>query len=145
MQVATKNIKKEETLHEIPSPRGNMCKGCFSNSTPIHQITWHVPLKPLNLLTINLKDESFHNSIEWSGLYFKWIFHHVWEHFLDLKRSAYWKMQFVKLFSPRYDLIISPPSRTVSKILIFWQGIAMTVHFWRTHNESTALCKCLII
>ena len=26
-------------------------------------------LKPLNLLTINLKDESFHNSIEWSGLY----------------------------------------------------------------------------
>ena len=25
------------------------------------------PLKPLNLLTINLKDESFHNSIEWSG------------------------------------------------------------------------------
>ena len=27
------------------------------------------PLKPLNLLTVNLKDESFHNSIEWSGLY----------------------------------------------------------------------------
>ena len=27
------------------------------------------PLKPLKLLTINLKDESFHNSIEWSGLY----------------------------------------------------------------------------
>ena len=26
-------------------------------------------LKPLKLLTINLKDESFHNSIEWSGLY----------------------------------------------------------------------------
>ena len=27
------------------------------------------PLKPLNLLIINLKDESFHNSIEWSELY----------------------------------------------------------------------------
>ena len=26
-------------------------------------------LKPLNVLTINLKDESFHNSIEWSGFY----------------------------------------------------------------------------
>ena len=26
-------------------------------------------LKPLKLLTINLEDESFHNSIEWSGLY----------------------------------------------------------------------------
>ena len=26
-------------------------------------------LKPLNILTINLEDESFHNSIEWSGLY----------------------------------------------------------------------------
>ena len=26
------------------------------------------PLKPLNLLTINLKDESFHNSIEYTGL-----------------------------------------------------------------------------
>ena len=26
------------------------------------------PLKPLNLLTINLKNESFHNSIKWSGL-----------------------------------------------------------------------------
>ena len=25
------------------------------------------PLKPLNFLTINLKDESFHESIEWSG------------------------------------------------------------------------------
>ena len=29
------------------------------------------PLKPLNLLTINLEDESFHNSVEWSGLYLK--------------------------------------------------------------------------
>ena len=27
------------------------------------------PLKPLNVLTINLKDKSFHNSIEWSRLY----------------------------------------------------------------------------
>ena len=27
------------------------------------------PLKPLNLLIINLKNESFHNSIEWSELY----------------------------------------------------------------------------
>ena len=27
------------------------------------------PLKALNLLTINLKDESFRNSLEWSGLY----------------------------------------------------------------------------
>ena len=27
------------------------------------------PLKSLNLLTINLKDKSFHNSIEWSGLH----------------------------------------------------------------------------
>ena len=26
------------------------------------------PLKPLNLLTINLKNESFYNSIEWSEL-----------------------------------------------------------------------------
>ena len=26
-------------------------------------------LRPLNLLTVNLKDESFHNSMEWSGLY----------------------------------------------------------------------------
>ena len=27
------------------------------------------PLKPLKLLTVNFKDESFHNSIEWSGIY----------------------------------------------------------------------------
>ena len=27
------------------------------------------PLKPFNLLTINLKHESFHNSIRWSRLY----------------------------------------------------------------------------
>ena len=27
------------------------------------------PLKPLDLLIINLKNESFHNSIEWSELY----------------------------------------------------------------------------
>ena len=26
------------------------------------------PLKPFNLLAYNLKDESFHNSLEWSGL-----------------------------------------------------------------------------
>ena len=27
------------------------------------------PLKPLNLLAVNLRDEFFHNSIEWSGFY----------------------------------------------------------------------------
>ena len=27
------------------------------------------PLKPLNLLSINLKNKSFHNSLEWPGLY----------------------------------------------------------------------------
>ena len=27
------------------------------------------PLKPRNLLTMNLRDEPFHNSIEWSGFY----------------------------------------------------------------------------
>ena len=26
-------------------------------------------LKPIDLLTINLRDESFHSSKEWSGLY----------------------------------------------------------------------------
>ena len=27
------------------------------------------PLKPLNFLTINIEDESLHNSIEWSRIY----------------------------------------------------------------------------
>ena len=57
-----------------PAPK---CKGCFSNSTPIYCVNiWsnilipHTTWRSLRkLLTITHKDKSFHNSIEWSGLY----------------------------------------------------------------------------
>ena len=54
-------------------------------------------LKPLDLLTINFKDEYLHNSLEWLGFYLQVIFHHAWEKFSDLQCSDYWKMHFVKL------------------------------------------------
>ena len=46
-----------------------------------------------SLITINLKNKSFHNSVEWWGLFnFKWISHHGWEKYSDLQCSDYWKM-----------------------------------------------------
>ena len=51
-----------------------------TNDTRLHQHTFSKslantsynmtgPLKPFNLLTFNLKDDSFHNSLEWLGFY----------------------------------------------------------------------------
>ena len=54
------------------------------------------PLKPLNLLAINLKDESFLNTIEWSRFYIQVNILHCWEKVSDLKCSDYWKVHFVK-------------------------------------------------
>ena len=49
----SKILKRRQILNEISNTPYNVTQ----------------PLKPLNLLTINLEDESFHNSIEWSGPY----------------------------------------------------------------------------
>ena len=62
------------------------------------------PLKPLYPLTINLEDESFHNSIEWSGFYLQvnippWLGKYL---VFILPENA-----FVKPLPPWYDLTIS--------------------------------------
>ena len=44
-------------------------------------------LKPLNLLTIKLKDKSFHNSVKWSGRYLQVNILHGWEKVSDLQFS----------------------------------------------------------
>ena len=96
-------------MHETPSPRDIVCKGCFSNSTRISGVNFtnnisipHITWQNLcPILTINLKNEFFHNSIECSmGFIFKWISHHSPEKFSDLHYSVYWKMYFV----PPYTL-----------------------------------------
>ena len=60
---------------------------------------WHNLWK---LLTINLKDKSFHDSIELRGLYLllKWILHHAWKKFSDFQCSDYWENHFGKLPPP---------------------------------------------
>ena len=50
------------------------------------------PLKPLNLLTIKLKDKSFHNSVKWSGRYLQVKVLHGWEKVSDLQFSDYRKI-----------------------------------------------------
>ena len=85
MQVTTKDIKKQNRLSMKPLPLKALCaKGVFQIRLPISGVNFpnniSIPqLEPAsrnwtlhnlwNLLTINFKDKSFHNSIEWSGLY----------------------------------------------------------------------------
>ena len=76
-----------------------------SNNILIPHIIWH---NLWNLLTINLRGKSFHNSIEWSRRFFKWLSHHGCENVSDLQCSDYWKMHFVKFLPPCRDLMISP-------------------------------------
>ena len=71
------------------------------------------PFNPLNLLLINLKDESFHNFIEWLGLYLQVNIPACLGNVFKLQCSNYWKMHFVKLPPPWYDLIISLPCRII--------------------------------
>ena len=78
MQVTTKDIKKEDTLYmNSPAPEALCAKGIcqiqspfsvvnFANNVSILHITWH---NFWNLLSTNLNDKSFHDSIEWSGIY----------------------------------------------------------------------------
>ena len=85
------NIKSRSPLKILKKKRDFACnpqhqKCCvqtvFFNFNPIFLVlTFQIiyqypnnmtqPLKPLNLSAINLKDESFHNSIEWSGPYYQ--------------------------------------------------------------------------
>ena len=78
----------------------------FSNNISVPRITWHTLW---SLLTIKLKDESIHDSIEWSGLYLQvnispWLWN-----VSDLQCPDYWNKHFVKLLFSWYDLDISPP------------------------------------
>ena len=81
MQITRKNFKKRrQTLHEIlPAPEELCAKGVFQIQPPISGVNFSnnmsappynmtETLEPLNLLTINLKDESFLNSLELSGV-----------------------------------------------------------------------------
>ena len=78
LQVTTEDVKKEDKLFmKSPPPTGGVCKECFSNSTPYvwcylfkkfvnipgqsqHDWNW-TWCNIWNLLTINLKDESYSN------------------------------------------------------------------------------------
>ena len=64
------------------------------------------PLKPLNLLTIKLKDESFHNSIGWSESSSEYST--ITGKNFQIYCPDKWKKHFVKLLPPWYHLIISP-------------------------------------
>lgn len=78
VQVTTKDIKKEDTLYmNSPAPEALCAKGIcqiqspfsvvnFANNVSILHITWH---NFWDLLSTNLNDKSFHDSIEWSGIY----------------------------------------------------------------------------
>ena len=59
-----------------------------------------------NLLTINLKDKSYHNSIDWSQLYFQVYISP--EKSSDLQWSDLWKYIFEIFPTPWHDPIISP-------------------------------------
>ena len=77
--------ERRPALHKISNPIGTVCRGCFSNSipylfcllfkqyinTPVQQEgnwTW---LDLWNLLSIKLRDKSFHNSIGLVRIYFQ--------------------------------------------------------------------------
>ena len=116
VQIATKSIKKEDrlcmkyTLPEALWAKGafqiqpTICGVNFSNNILIPYIAWH---NLWNLLTINLKDKSFHYFIEWTT--FKLGFNHGCEKFSNLQCSDYWKIYFLELPPTWNDLIFSFP------------------------------------
>ena len=123
-------------MHETPALEALYANGVFRIQHPISGVNFsnHISipndttLKPLKLLTINLKDESFHNSIEWPKLYLQVNIPPRWEKFPDLQCSDYWKMHFVKLLLPWYDMIIgrpmynNPPTNFPHKICPSWKA-----------------------
>ena len=66
-----------------------------------------------NVVIINLKNKSFHNSIDWSGFSIQFIFLHDWENFSLVKSLEYWEMH-LKLSRPWHDLITNPLCRIAS-------------------------------
>ena len=80
-----------------------------------HKNWWWDNLWNLSI-AIKLKDKYFHNFMDWSELFFKFISLHNWWKFSDLQSSDYRKMYFYEP-SPRppppcHDLIYSPLSIT---------------------------------
>ena len=75
IQVTTKNMKKKTGF--TWNPQRHCMRLCFSNSAPTSFVNFsnnisilHIAWYNLwNLLTLNLKEEFFHISIKWLGLY----------------------------------------------------------------------------
>ena len=100
--------KRRPAVHEISNPRGIVRRRWFSNSIPYLWcllFKWYINnpgqgkqegnwtwLDLWNLLTLNFKDKSFHNSNDWLGFIFKCVSHHGWAQFSDLHCSNYWEM-----------------------------------------------------
>ena len=87
----------------------------FTNNMSILGWTWH-NLWNL-LLTINFNYKYFHNSVDWSRLYFKCISLYDCQKVQDCIATVFRLLEnaFVKLPHSSHDLIINPPCRRVPK------------------------------
>ena len=126
---------KTLTSHEIPCPRGIVCKNDFQIQPLFLVLTFQIKYQdpnnmtqPWNFLTNNLKDKSFRNSTEWSGLYLQMNILPWLRKFLDLLCSDYWKMYFVNLLPHWHDLIISPPINLTPKICHPWNSKSVSLY-----------------
>ena len=96
-----------EGVFQIQSP---ICGVYFSENTPgqgqqDRNWTW---LNLWNFSTINRKDKSSHNTIEWFGFILKCFSHYGQGKFSDLHCSNYWKMHLWNFSFILHDLIIRP-------------------------------------
>ena len=81
----------------------------FTNNTSRPGWTWCNYWKPL---TINFKNKSFHNFVDWFELYFQ-MYITLW--LAKILRFTVFRLlenAFVELVLPYHDLIINPPCRT---------------------------------
>ena len=104
--------------------------------------TWHNRWNIL--LTINFNYKYFHNSVDWSGLYFKCISLHDCQKVQDYIATVFRLLEnaFVKLHHPSHDLIINPPCRRVPKNL---SSICHEKYLEKCSSmflEEQTLCPC---
>ena len=91
-----------ENVFQIQPP---ICAVNFPSNMLKSDRTWH---DLWNFLTINLKNKSFHNSIDSTGIYLQVYIPSRLAKFLWFTVSRFLESAFVKLPHPWHDLIINP-------------------------------------
>ena len=131
-----------ENVFQIQPP---ICAVNFPSNMLKSDRTWH---DLWNFLTINLKNKSFHNSIDSTGIYLQVYIPSRLAKFLWFTVSRFLESAFVKLPHPWHDLIINPlcgtgiPHKFAQKSLfphVLWKSF---LRKRSPHALVGTLCPC---